>query len=281
MRRPLFLAALVCFCTAFSLRGADLLPPGTVSGERRTLTLCGTEVPFRWCAPGTFRQGSPTDEPLRDPAEVPHEVELTEGFWLAETETTQSFYEAVTGSNPSAFSGPALPVDTVSWIDANRFCERLNAQLPAGVNKKFRLPTEAEWEYAARAGDNSSGLDGLEERAWSGMENASGSTRPVGTKAPNRWGFFDMQGNLWEWCADGWSDYPPQKTVDPFTPNESNPVRIDRGGCWDSTPQYCRFAWRGVYESDRAGRYVGFRILFGNPLVGTHQDRQRKGTAAR
>ena len=239
-----------------------LLRAGSASGERTVLTLCAVEVPFRWIAPGSFTMGSPLEEPLRDEAEVAHEVTITRGFWLSETEITQRFYEAVTEKNPSEFRGAALPVDTVSWDDAVKFCETLRAKAGGNVTLRFRLPTEAEWEYAARAGNAASGLDTLECHAWSGFETASGTTHEVGTKEPNAWGLHDMQGNLWEWCADGWSDFTSEKQTDPFAANESNPVRIDRGGCWDSPPQHCRFAWRGVYERDRASRFVGFRIAF-------------------
>lgn len=235
-----------------------LATPGMVAGERRTALLFDVEVPFRWIAPGTFWMGSPEDEPERDAAETRHEVELTAGFWLAETETTQRLYQAVTGKNPSEFSGDSLPVDTVSWDEAAAFCEALNRQL--NLNAGFRLPTEAEWEYAARSGDQSSGIETLTACAWTAEPTESGSTHPVGTKEANGWGLCDMRGNLWEWCADGWSDYPQDKATDPFASGDGKPVRIDRGGCWDSPPKHARYAWRGVYEHERKSRFVGFRI---------------------
>ena len=235
-----------------------LAMPGRAFGERRMAVLFGVEVPFRWIAPGVFRMGSPENEPLRDAAETLHDVELTAGFWLAETETTQAFYQAVIGSNPSEFSGDLLPVDTVSWDEATAFCAALNRRL--NLDGAFRLPTEAEWEYAARGGDESSGIETLADGAWIAESTDTGSTHPVGTKAPNGWGLCDMRGNLWEWCADGWSDYPQEKVSDPFTSGDGKAVRIDRGGCWDSPPQHARFAWRGVYEHDRKSRFVGFRI---------------------
>lgn len=272
----LLAAALLCGI-AFSARGfcaenngekcaqsvgasGDLSVAGAVAGERRTVELAGVEVAFRWIAPGTFRMGSPEDETLRDPAETPHLVELTRGFWLAETETTQALYRAVTGTNPSEFVGDTLPVDTVSWDEACAFCRTLSERENLADGCGYRLPTEAEWEFAARAGSEASGLDFLARFAWTGEPTESGSTHLVGTKEPNRWGLFDMRGNLWEWCADGWSDYPAEKAVDPFTSAGNAAVRIDRGGCWDSPPQHARFAWRGVYEHHRKSRFVGFRI---------------------
>ena len=205
--------------------------------------------------------GSCEDEPLRDAAEVRHEVEISTGFWLLETEVTQELYEAVTGENPSVFRGKNRPVDSVSWDDAAAFCERLN-QTNAESGLFFCLPTEARWEYACRAGTEGMYAGDLDALAWRGEPSDSGSTHAVALKQPNRWGLYDMHGNLWEWCADGWSDYSTEKALDPFTigSDSASAVRIDRGGCWDSPPQHCRSAWRGVYERNRKSAFVGFRI---------------------
>ncbi len=238
---------------------------GTSSAQRIVLSLFGESVPFRWIPQGEFIMGSPDDEPMRDSeAEVPHQVIFTSGFWMMETEVSQKLYFAVTGERPSSFHGDLLPVDTVSWFDAVQFCHDLNQRLPEDAPMVFQLPSEAQWEYAARAGDSGSGLKELNERGWSGEPNETGCTHEVGTKKANSWGLFDMQGNLWEWCADTWQDYSTESVIDPYYSGDPNSVtvRIDRGGCWDSTPEYCRFAWRGVYEPERKSRYVGFRVIF-------------------
>lgn len=235
------------------------------AGERIVLRAAGVDIPMRWVPAGSFQMGSPEEEPGRDSAEIPHKVTLTSGFWMSETEVTQRLYQAVAGENPSQFVGDDLPVDTVSWDEAVLFCEKLQTTLEkdeaiSGV-PLCRLPSEAQWEYACRAGDTGSGIENLPEAAWSGEPTESGSTHPVGTKAPNAWGLCDMHGNLWEWCADSWNDFTTDDQVDPLTLSSESEVRIDRGGCWDSTPDYCRTAWRGVYEHYRKSRFVGFRFV--------------------
>lgn len=245
---------------------------GTQAGERREIRVGEVTVGFRWVIPGTFFMGSRDDEPGRDPAEVRHSVRLTRGFWIAETETTQPFFIAVMGENPSAFVGDLFPVDSVSWDDAVAFCDQLNAlaglatesphSTTGAAIQKFRLPTEAEWEYACRAGTETPYAGPLDEVAWFDAPTATGSTHPVATKSPNDWGLFDMHGNLWEWTADGWSDFTTEATTDPFFPGPNGATgRIDRGGCWDSSPDSCRSAVRGVYEKSQRGRFVGFRVL--------------------
>lgn len=250
---------------------------GKKCGDRWTVMHRGSAFNFRWCPPGSFLMGSSEKEKDRYENEVQHKVTLTKGFWILETEVTQKMFLAVTGKNPSEFRGDQKPVDTVSWQDCVNFCEELTRQFAdstalnlsakdkkslSGAYVIFTLPTEAQWEYACRAGTEGVFAGTLEKIAWFGEPNETGSTHPVGTKQPNAWGIFDMHGNLWEWCADWYRDFSKESETDPEGPKTSNcGVRIDRGGCWDSTPDYCRCAHRGTYEPDRAGRYVGFRII--------------------
>lgn len=234
--------------------------PGQTEGERLVITVNGTEFPFRWAPPGSFLMGSSEGEEGRDEAEIRHSVELTKGFWILETEVTQAMYAAVTKSNPSAFQGADLPVDSVSWTDADTFCRQWGeqARLPETVTAK--LPSEAQWEYACRAGTLGPYYGSLETIGWTGEKTEEGSTHPAGSKEPNDWGLFDMTGNLWEWTSDFWYDYDKEKAVDPAGPVEGT-AKIDRGGCWDSSPNESRSAYRGVYEPERSSRFVGFRFV--------------------
>jgi formylglycine-generating enzyme required for sulfatase activity len=169
---------------------------------------------------------------------------------------TQAQWEAVMGSNPSEFLGPELPVETVSWEDVQAFLARLNA---LGDPYRYRLPTEAEWEYAARAGTSTAYAGKLDETGWC-RDNSGKQSHPVGQKQPNAWGLYDMQGNVWEWCAD-WFDadsYRGASRADPAGP-ASGVHRVVRGGSWYSGSRYCRVSVRGwVLPGDR-GSYDGFR----------------------
>ena len=170
-------------------------PPEPIApGTRRIVQICGIETAFRWCPPGSF---------TRDDGQV---VTLTRGFWMAETTVTQMLYQAVTGNNPSYFKGDdQRPVETVSWHDAGAFCAKAaQSVMQAGklIAVRLRLPTEAEWEHAARAGTTGEPTP-ITDYAWTHPES-DGSTQPVGTKKPNVWGLHDMLGNVWQWCLDVW-----------------------------------------------------------------------------
>jgi formylglycine-generating enzyme required for sulfatase activity len=192
---------------------------------------------------GTFMMGSPPSEEGRNDDEVQHEVTITRDFYLGAYEVTQSQYERVMGHNPSKFQGAVvdhvnedLPVDFVGWQDAVEFCARLTAMDQENISGKvYRLPTEAEWEYACRAGTTSVYWFGdeialLPECAWFDF-NSRNRTHTVGLKEPSPWGLYDMYGNVWEWCWDfGWT-YAKTAVKDPAGP-ASGDTHVLRGGSW-------------------------------------------------
>lgn len=218
-----------------------------------------------WVEAGSFTMGSDVDEPLRNKAEGPRmEVTFTKGFWLGKTEVTQAQYEAVAGTNPSTFkaAGKNAPVDQVSWIDAMAYCRLLNereraaGRLPEGY--AYSLPTEAQWEYACRAGTTGSYSGEAEAMAWYD-KNSEGTTHPVGGRRPNAWGFHDMLGNVLEWCYDWYGDYPGGAVTDPTGPGRGY-YRMARGGCWRMDLQVGRSAARAGGSAGRIDYTLGFRL---------------------
>lgn len=225
-----------------------------------------------WIPPGTFTMGSPSTEVGRNGDEGPQtQVWISRGFWMGKYEVTQREYQQVMGSNPSRFQeSDRLPVETVSWTEAVDYCARLTARerdagrLPAGY--VYRLPTEAEWEYACRAGtatrfsygdDLTYGL--LNGFAWSNV-NSRGKTHTVGEKSPNRWGLFDMHGNVWEWCADWYDGYPGGALTDPKGPG-SGSHHVFRGGSWVNEARASRSAFRDAGVLSRRDDHIGFRAV--------------------
>ena len=170
------------------------------------------------------------------------------------------------GANPSYDKGPLRPVDTISWEDIQEFLRRLNQQLSLEGERGYRLPTEAEWEYAARAGRRQgfSGSEGLDQVGWY-VENSQVQTHERGLKAPNEWGLYDMTGNLWEWCQDWYDEDYYQKCVEegitqhPKGP-DSGEYRVLRGGSWSGGPDDCRVAYRCYYSPDDRDNDYGFRL---------------------
>ena len=216
---------------------------GTRAGERRTVRVGSQEVALRWCPAGTFMMGSPSGEEGRSGDETQHKVTLTKGFWMGETEVTQGLWQAVTGSNPSHFKGDNLPVEQVSWEDCETFVKALNERYgQAGM--RWALPTEAQWEYACRAGSTGpyAGTGRLEDMGWY-LGNSGNQTHPVGTKQPNAWGLYDMHGNVWEWCAWYTHDLGTQAVTDPKGPGQGS-IRVYRGGSWCYGARFCRSASR-------------------------------------
>ena len=219
-----------------------------------------TGMEFVWVPGGTFEMGcgSWAGECSSDEKPV-HSVRLS-GFWLAKYEVTQGQWQKVMGNNPSHFkNGGNYPVEFVSWVAAKAFISTLNAKDFA----KFRLPTEAEWEYAARNGgkpEKYSGGDHIDRVAWYGSNYRSGSTQQVGTKAPNGLGLFDMSGNVWEWCEDVYGSYPSSSQDNPIaTGDEAG--RVIRGGGWSNGPQNVRSTARRNVLPAEWNSDVGFRLV--------------------
>jgi formylglycine-generating enzyme required for sulfatase activity len=216
---------------------------------------------FAEICPGTFMMGSPDSEAGRNSAEGPqHQVTISKAFELQTTEVTQSQWQAVMGSNPSTFKGKDLPVETVSWDDAQAFIAKLNAK---GDGYRYRLPTEAEWEYAARAGTTGPYAGDLYAMAWY-YPNSGRTTHPVGTKAPNAWGLYDMHGNVWEWTQDWYGGYSSSAVTDPVGPS-SGSYRVHRGGSWIYDSQYCRSAFRYLNSPVYRIYELGLRLLRTSP----------------
>ena len=247
------------------------------TSENMTIPLSDTvSLDLIWIEPGTFIMGSPEDESCRGDDETQHSVKLSQGFWLGKYEITQSQYEAVMGMNPSEFQGSNLPVENVNWYDTTNFCAKLTEQmkaagrLPAGY--EFSLPTEAQWEYACRAGTKTSLNSGknlsddeecpeMDEVAWYSY-NSNETTHLVGQKQPNAWGLYDMHGNVIEWCSDWYGDYPVSEAnsiVDPIGP-EAGSYRVNRGGYWDERAGEGRSASRYANSPDLRSSYRGFRV---------------------
>lgn len=204
--------------------------------------------------------GSPLDEEGRLEDEGPqHEVTLTKGFYLADAPCTQGLWKAVTGENPSHFRGDEQPVERVSWSDVGDCLAQLNVMVP-GLS--VRLPSEAEWEYACRAGSTDTRYGELDAVAWH-RGNSGRETHPVKQKAANAWGLYDMLGNVWEWCSDGVREYAATAETDPSGSLERGSPRALRGGSWDDYAGGVRAADRSEYEPDGRNRLLGFRVARG------------------
>jgi formylglycine-generating enzyme required for sulfatase activity len=215
---------------------------------------------------GEFTMGAPdSDEDAGDWERKPqHRVRITKPFYLGKYLVTQQQWEAVMGGNPSQFKGPKNPVETVNWAECQPFFRKLNAK-PGPGKGKFQLPTEAQWEYACRAGsttqygfgDDPSGLD---EYAWYAA-NSGGKSHPVGEKKPNPWGLYDMHGNVWEWCQD-WYDggyYAKSPADDPTGPARGR-IRVLRGGGWINPAWHCRSSQRSNLSPSLRNSILGFRV---------------------
>lgn len=232
---------------------------------------------------GKFLMGSPPDEKGSEDNERRHEVTISRDYHLGMHEVTQVQYKQIMGKNPSGFQGDRVaerhpetgrlvtevnsanhPVEQVSWSDAVEFCQRLSA-LPEEkkAGRVYRLPTEAEWEYACRAGSQTAYSFGSDEKSlvnfgWYDF-NSKGITHAVGLKKANAWGLYDMHGNVFEWCADWYGVYPKGSATDPRGPEDGS-IRVYRGGGWISDVVRCRSAFRsGDGPSYRYG-YLGFRV---------------------
>ena len=185
-------------------------------------------------------------------------VKISEGFWMGRHEVSQIQWFTEMGLNPSSFGecGSICPVDNVSWEDAQRFIERLNAK---NDGFHYSLPTEAQWEYAARAGTTAAHAGNLDEMAWYG-KNSGGTTHPVGTKKPNAFGLFDMHGNVWEWCDAWYGNYSANAETDPKGPLTGT-HRILRGGSWKDQASNARSAVRAWLPATTRYKDMGFRVV--------------------
>jgi formylglycine-generating enzyme required for sulfatase activity len=252
------------------------IKPGNHAGERMTLTINDVEYAFRWCPAGTFQMGSPESEKGRGFDETQHQVILSEGFWLQETEVTQEQWESVMGYNLSNFKGSQLPVENVSWYDCQDYIDKLNL-FYSFSDYRFSLPTEAQWEYACRAGSTTaynfgSTLNGDNANCngnYSYGTEAKGTylekTATVGSYPANTWGLYDMHGNVYEWCKD-WYDLD-HVFVDDLTESVTDPTGSDgcdvtcvmRGGAWNDYATACRSACRGEYAPKCRENNMGLR----------------------
>ena len=247
---------------------------------------------LRWIAPGTFTMGSPDSEDGRNSNEGPlHEVTISQGYWLMDTPVTQQLWELIMGDNPSRFVDLERPVEQVDWNRCAEFCQNLSELFGAS----FELPTEAQWEYACRAGSDTSTYAGemkiLGERnapildviAWYGgnagvnfdledgfdssdwpekqFDHQQAGTRKVAQKQPNAWGLYDMLGNVWEWCRDGERSYVEESIADPIGPTEEGAIRVIRGGGWYDHAQGVRAACRRAYDPGGRSIPLGFRCV--------------------
>ncbi|MCQ2254882.1 MAG: bifunctional serine/threonine-protein kinase/formylglycine-generating enzyme family protein [Bacteroidaceae bacterium] len=211
---------------------------------------------------GTFTMGATSEQgsDASDDEKPAHQVTLTNDYCIGQTEVTQALWKAVMGSNPSNFKGDNLPVENVSWDDCQKFIQKLNGV----TEKQFRLPTEAEWEFAARGGSQSkgykySGSNTVEEVAWF-WDNSSYKTHPVATKSPNELGIYDMSGNVREWCSDWYGDYQASAQTNPTGPNNGS-SRVRRGGSWDYYARHCRLSNRYYYTPDYRNYDLGLRLV--------------------
>ncbi len=257
----------------------------------------GVEQRLRWIRPGRFWMGSPEEEQGRDDDEIRHRVTLTAGFWLADTPCTQALWLAVMdGENPSRFVSLQRPVEQVSWQDCQEFLQVLNRRVSA---LELRLPSEAEWEHACRAGTETATYAGdleivgandaplLHDIGWYGGnsgvdfdltegEDSSNwpekqhphhraGTRLVAEKEANPWGLYDTLGNVWEWCHDWYGGYESVEQRNPTGPEEGA-NRVIRGGAWNYDARYVRAAYRYYWHPSLRYDFLGFRLALGQGL---------------
>jgi sulfatase modifying factor 1 len=232
----------------------------------------GIRCKMRYIPPGSFLMGSPKSEPERDNDETQHQVTLTHGFWLGETTVSQPLWQVVTGNNPSYCkpNGDEIsPVEEVRWDDCQEFCTAANKLIP---NLALTLPTEAQWEYACRAGTQTPFSTGAQlttaqanyhgdypyNKGKKGVFRAK--TVAVDSFAPNAWGLWQMHGNVWEWCQDGLREYDSEPVINPKG-EVDGPQRALRGGGWRGYGSFCRSAYRGLNGRDNANRSFGLRLV--------------------
>ena len=260
MQRHICLAfAVAMFASASPLHAQPKDPPKAFTNS--------LGMKFVWLPPGTFTMGSGKEKGRGDD-EIVRKITLTRGLYLGVYSVTQEEWQAVMGNNPSHFKGAKnLPVEQVSWTDCQEFCKRLSEK----EKKPYRLPTEAEWEYACRAGTTTAFHTG--ETISTEQANYNGNftygkgqqgvyrekTTPVGSFPANPWGLYDMHGNVWQWCQDGHGGYAQKDSVDPQGPKATK-NRVLRGGSWGSNPIFLRSANRNFADPDSHTEFYGLRV---------------------
>jgi formylglycine-generating enzyme required for sulfatase activity len=205
---------------------------------------------YVWIPPGSFTEGcSPGDKSCYEDEFPTHKITLTRGFWLSQTEVTQAAFQKLMEYNPSVFEGPNLPVESVSWIEADEYCQKIGG----------RLPSEAEWEYAARAGTTGPRYGNLDDVAWY-WNNSDYKSHPVGQKKPNAFGLYDMLGNVVEWTHTWYSVEHNVETINPTGPSTAEYKSLRGGGWWDE-PDLVRASYRRRFETGDEDYNIGFRCV--------------------
>jgi formylglycine-generating enzyme required for sulfatase activity len=250
----------ICFGFLLLMLGADV--PATAPKDSLTIDLGGgVSMEMILIHPGSFLMGSEKGEDDEKPV---HKVTISRPFYLGKFEVTQEQWQAVMGANPASFKGPKNPVENVSWDDCQIFLRELAKKIPG---KTFKLPTEAQWEYACRAGGGTTYAFGddpkmLGEYTWF-LGNSGNTAHPVGQKKLNAWGLYDMQGNVCEWCADFYnSAYPPGDATDPTGPAGGDGLHVLRGESWVSNADTLRPSYRVGTPADYRNTHVGLRLAY-------------------
>jgi formylglycine-generating enzyme required for sulfatase activity len=247
----------------------DYLSGGTLQNIWRKAPFTNSiGMRFVYVPPGTFTMGTPLKEDKREIDEIPHRVTISKGFYIGATEVTQGQWREIMGKNPSRFKGDNLPVGGVSWMNAFEFIKRL-VRLE---RRRYRLPTEAEWEYACRAGTQTPFNTGEtitpQQANFNGNYTYGGSDpgvfrekpTPVASFPPNQWGLYDVHGNLWEWCNDWYGAYSIKPVTDPRGPKTGN-EKVLRGGAWILEPRICRSGNRSKLPPETENYLLGFRLV--------------------
>ncbi len=255
------LCLLVAHTSHVPIRGDEKAPPQTFTNS--------LGMKFAWIPPGNFMMGSPKEEKERKPDETQHNVSLTKGFYMGVHTVTQEQWKEIMAKNPSKFQGDKnLPVEQVSWDDCQEFINKLRQR----DKRPYRLPSEAEWEYACRAGTTTPFHFGASLSTDQANYNGKyvydagkkgiyrEKTMPVGTFPANPWGLYDMHGNVWQWCQDWFDEYPQKAVTDPQ--GLKGESRVLRGGSWIDNPLECRSAYRGGSRPQLRHSLVGFRLCF-------------------
>ena len=223
-----------------------------------------TSIEFVLVPPGEFEMGSPSKEGVKFPNEYPtHKITIKQSFYMGKSSVTQKQWKKIMGKNPAHFKGEDRPVEMVSWIEVQKFVKKLNEK---EHTDKYRLPSEAEWEYACRAGTQTKYSFGddeskLNEYAWY-AENSGGQTHPIAQKKPNPWGLYDMHGNVWEWVQDNWHEnYNRSPSDGSAWETKEDSHQVSRGGSWYCNANLCRSASRFRRDPENHISNLGFRLL--------------------